>query len=364
MSHLCTAMFHLSKKRRISRLLLGVVMILGMMICTAPIVWARVGGDLVRKATWSPLTAEEAKARLQAWIKTIHADEATNRKVQTAWQTVSGEVDDDLLLERVAAALGAANAQAAEIVAACRSDAVDAPQHFAYLFDNMTPEFVRCNLRLLYGRWLAQHAHFDEALEHLAGISPAQVVDPAALLFYQCVAHHRLLQKEQCLQSLAKLMENESRLPRRYRTLGQLMEADIKPLETDSLDEVSRLMDDIRRRLNFGHAGKRVRQEEDDVIAKLDKMIEEMEQQQQQRQQTSGAGSGAQSRNPAQDSQPLGGRGPGDVDQKKIGSKSGWGNLPPKKREEALQQISKDLPAHFRAVIEEYFRKLAREGGK
>jgi hypothetical protein len=49
------------------------------------------------------------------------------------------------------------------------------------------------------------------------------------------------------------------------------------------------------------------------------------------------------------------------VDQKKIGSKSGWGDLPPKEREEALQQISKDLPAHFRDVIEEYFRKLARE---
>ena len=60
---------------------------------------------------------------------------------------------------------------------------------------------------------------------------------------------------------------------------------------------------------------------------------------------------------------PLGGKGPGNVDPKDIGSKSGWGNLPPKQRQEALQQISKDLPAHYREVIEEYFRRLAREGG-
>ncbi len=59
----------------------------------------------------------------------------------------------------------------------------------------------------------------------------------------------------------------------------------------------------------------------------------------------------------------MGGKGPGNVDQKRLKNEEDWGNLPPKERQEALQQISKDLPAHFRDVIEEYFRKLAREGG-
>jgi hypothetical protein len=59
----------------------------------------------------------------------------------------------------------------------------------------------------------------------------------------------------------------------------------------------------------------------------------------------------------------MGGKGPGNVDQKRLKNEAGWGNLPPKERQEALQQISKDLPAHFRDVIEEYFRKLARDGG-
>jgi lipopolysaccharide biosynthesis regulator YciM len=44
-----------------------------------------------------------------------------------------------------------------------------------------------------------------------------------------------------------------------------------------------------------------------------------------------------------------------------LGNKAGWGDLPPKQRHEALQQIGKDYPAHYRDVIEQYFRKLASE---
>ena len=61
---------------------------------------------------------------------------------------------------------------------------------------------------------------------------------------------------------------------------------------------------------------------------------------------------------------PAGGTGPGDIDPRRLTEKDGWGNLPPKDRQEALQQISKDLPAHFREVIEEYFLKLAKDGDK
>ena len=58
------------------------------------------------------------------------------------------------------------------------------------------------------------------------------------------------------------------------------------------------------------------------------------------------------------------GKGPGEVAKKPIGSESGWGDLPPRQRQEALQQIGKDFPAHYRDVIEQYFRKLASESGE
>jgi hypothetical protein len=163
------------------------------------------------------------------------------------------------------------------------------------------------------------------------------------------------------LPKIARLLENEDAIPRRYREVARLMAADIEPLKEDSLDEVSRIMDDVRRRLKLARAGKRVRDQEDDVIAKLDKMIEELEKQQQQQQQQQSGGNGSMQPNrPLDDSQPAGGQGPGNVAQRDIGNGSGWGNLPPRQREEAIQDITKNLPAHYRAVIEEYFRKLAR----
>ena len=57
----------------------------------------------------------------------------------------------------------------------------------------------------------------------------------------------------------------------------------------------------------------------------------------------------------------MGGKGPGEVTKRNIGSKSGWGDLPPKEREEAMQQIGRDFPAHYRDAIEQYFRRLATE---
>ena len=112
------------------------------------------------------------------------------------------------------------------------------------------------NLKLLYGRWLAQHEYYDESLALIGELNPEDVVDPASLLFYQGVGHQRLLDKDPCLSALDKLLENEGEIPQRYETVAQLMQADLKPLKTDSLNEVSRLMDDIERRLGFGRAGK------------------------------------------------------------------------------------------------------------
>ena len=57
-------------------------------------------------------------------------------------------------------------------------------------------------------------------------------------------------------------------------------------------------------------------------------------------------------------------RGAGDVDRRNVGKASGWGDLPARKREEALQQIGKEFPAHYRDAIEQYFRKLANEGSE
>jgi hypothetical protein len=313
-------------------------------------------------------TAEEAKQLALAWLAERHADAASLEAAAQLWQDTSPTASAPAVLDRLAATFAIADPRAAALVKLC-STASDKksllPQEWLTASDAVP--FERNNLRLYYGRWLSQQRLYDESLEQLAGLEPTDVVDPAALLFYQSVAHHRLLNKTDGLRTIDRLLSQVVDGPARYTTVAGLMREDLKALEDDSLDHIARRMDDIRRRLDLGRAGEKVRKEEDDVIASLDKLIEDMEkQQQQQQQQQSSGGGAAPPSQPMPDSRIAGAKGPGNVDKKNIGRTAGWGDLPAKEREEALQQIGKDFPSHYRDVIEQYFKKLAteEEGGR
>ena len=307
-------------------------------------------------------TVDDVRAGVLKYLDEIKADEVLRTQVIPLW---SSELPTSAteILDRLVDTLALADADARQLAALC-----DAPltnpslPDFTWLDDPSKPALARHNLRLLYGRWLSRERLYEESLVMLAELQPEQVVDPASLLFYQGIAHHRLLQKEPGMKVIRKLLDDVSDQPQRYVAVAGLMFEDLKALKNESLDHISRMMEDVERRLDLGRTGPKTRKVEDDVVAALDKMIEELEKQQQQQ---SGSGSGSnQSSNPAPDSRIMGGKGPGDVDKKNIGSKTGWGDLPPKQRQEALQQIGKDFPSHYREVIEQYFRKLAGEGGQ
>jgi len=322
--------------------------------------------ELERRATWSIPATADVKARLDDYLATKTLDETAKLKIETLWPDEAQPLDGGELLDRLTASLAVIEPHAAEVVAAVRHDQVPliAPKFEAFSNESLPP-LVRDNLRLLVGRWLAQHDLVDESLDVLKDVTPEHVVDPATLLFYQAVGHHRLLKKDECLATVTKLLEREADLPKRYVSLARLMEADIKPLKVDSLDEIARLMEDVRRRLALARAGKTVRDEEEQIVAKLEKMIEELEkqrQQQQQQQQQASNPRGKRPSNPLDDSKAAELKAPGEVDPKSLGKKDGWGNLPPKERQEVLQQIGRELPAHFRETIEEYFKRLAQDG--
>jgi hypothetical protein len=333
------------------------------LLVVAAIASARAADELEKRATWSMPATADVKAKLDDYLATKTLDETAKLKIEALWPDEALALEGSELLDRLAASLAVVDPKAAEIVAACQNPVTLPLPKFDYLNDESAPVFVRDNLRLLVGRWLASNHLVDESLDALKDAKAENVADPATLLFHQAVGYHRLLKKDECLAAVSKLLERESELPRRYVTLAHLMEADIKPLKVDSLDEIARLMEDVRRRLALARAGKVVRDEEDTIIAKLEKMIEELEkQQQQQQQQQSGQSGGRQPNQPMQDSQAAQMRGAGEVDPKSLGKKDGWGNLPPKERQEVMQQIGRELPAHFRETIEEYFKRLAQDG--
>jgi hypothetical protein len=336
---------------------------LALMVCVAA---HAQGPDSVSRpaGAWQPTPPEKVKTQVLAAIAAMNVDAAARAKAEAVWADVAPAAPEDDLLTRVARTFALVSPNGAKLVSLCsgpRTRLVISSQK--WLRDRGVPPVFAHNMRLFYAQWLVHESLFDEAQEQLSGLSPGEVVAPAALLFNQSVVYRALLNKELGLKTIDELLRGGDASPRRYAALARLMEDDLKGLKDDSLDHIARQMDDIRRRLDLGRAGPTVRTEQKGVVASLDKMIKAMEDQEQQHKEKEGSGA-VTPKKPAKDSRYMEGKGPGNVAGRDIGSGEGWGNLPPKEREQAMQQIGRDFPSHYRDVIEQYFRRLAAEGSE
>ena len=252
------------------------------MPCLTRLAQAQTSDPLAKPAAaWQPLRPEQVKAEALRWLETSVADAAGRAKAEAIWADLPSAATEDDLLVRLARTFALGDPNAAKLLAMCgqpRSQLILPAQ--AWLRDGRTPPLEANNLRLLYAGWLAHESLYDEALEQLSGLSPGDVVAPAALLFHQSVVYHALLNKESGLKSIGELLQGEEHSPRRYVALARLMQDDLSGLQTDTLDHIARRMGDIRRRLDLGRAGPKVRQEEDGVIKSLDKLIKKLEEEQ------------------------------------------------------------------------------------
>lgn len=325
-----------------------------------------VAADQLKKtASWNWPDVALYEQQLLSYLDQRGASPELQQQVEAFWEKTQSADSGPALLDRLLDVGGLIEPRIAEINTQLRSPSAELvyPGKLTWLTSDV-PGWLQDTVRLACGRTFGQRKLYDEALEALSGLQIATVCDPATLLFYRAAAEHHLLKKDECLANLRLLLERESELPSRFATVAQLMTADIEPLTEDSLDEVARLMQDVHRRLDLGRAGTRVRDEEQKIVDKLDKLIEQieeqMQQQKQQQQQQSGSPSPAQIK-PMDASQIAGGSGPGDVDNRDNGDRAGWGNLPPAQRQESLQRLTEELPSHYREVIEGYFRQLAKE---
>jgi hypothetical protein len=342
--------------RRTCRRVLLVVLILPI----AAVSYA--ASDFLAEPSWQPVSPEAVRARLEEYLRTAEVPLDRQAEVRDAWRAGMEDADAEML-DRLAECLARADERVAKLTRFCatpRKEAAALPE-FAWLADSDTPLLVRHNMRLYLARSLVQQGLYDEALSWTNGLKTDDVVAPDALLFYRAVAHHQLVEPAQADMALAQLMERQEGLPTRYQKLADLMQHDLSGLEDESLDHISRRMNDIRRRLAQGRAGERVQGIEKGVIESLDKLIKKLEEEAQKRAQAANASGQAQPSMPMQDSRIAELKGPGKVDRKDIGRKAGWGNMDEKEREKALQEIGREFPSHYREVIEEYFRRLAAE---
>lgn len=321
-------------------------------------------------------SAEELKTELFAWLKASRVEAEKVAEVEKLWAEVPENASSEDLHQLLCKSLAQVDERFAKLYEYCgyAPESVILPE-FAWLEDKELPPFVKNNLALLWGRWLAREAYYDEAENVLSGLDAESVADPASLLFYQGVAAHRLLKKEPGLSALDRLLDDVVDPPNRYVQVALLMRHDLANLREETLDHISRQMEAIETRLDKGHAGDKVKVTQKDVVDALQKMIAKLEEQQQQQGGGGGGGGGGQgqqpgpaggtqSSSPASDSSAAGGSGAGNVNNRDIAAKAGWGNLPPKEQEKALQDVSKSYPSYYREVVQEYFRKRAAKGSE
>lgn len=333
--------------------------------CWLLLVWAgsaQAGSDFVSDPTWRPADRQAVYNLLVDYLSAAKVSPDRQAEIRDLWWAAGGSEDEaGELLDQLAECLAQTDDRVAELVAYCSTSGHPLrPKEFAWLADSETPALVSHNMRLYYGRWLTQAGYYDEALAWTDGLKTADVVAPELLLFYRAVAYHQLVQPDQANATVLRLLERPDDLADRHHKLALLMQQDLTGLEDESLDYIARRMADIRRRLAQGSADHRVQDVEKGVVESLDKLIKNLEEQMQQMQCSSPAG-GQPSGTPMQDSQIAELKGPGRVEHRDVGDSADWGNLPAKDREQALQEIGREFPSHYREIIEEYFRRLASD---
>jgi len=216
------------------------------------------------------------------------------------------------------------------------------------------------DVRLAVARELIRRKRADDGWELLKALRPSEVSDPAALHFHRGGVLQTLGRHDDAVKEFLAL-EALPNVPERYAATAKALRIELANLKRESLPGVARDMREIRRRLEISRPDQRTQDLNKDVIGRLDKMIDDLQKQANAAKRKNG---GKPSK-PAEESRPIQEKTTGEVaDGRRFSNVGKWGDLPDKERAKALQDLTRDFPAHYRDAVEEYFKKLSKEGGE
>lgn len=326
-------------------------------------------------STLKAATPEVAKAKVQAYLKSV------NKFDQAAFDNIWAD-ESRTVLDRTADSLVLGNSEAAAILANVRKYDAPAPAELpALLKDSKQDNFFRTNLALAFAKAAASKKVYEEALEALNAVSaPEAAVDPSAFYFFKAVCEHATMRKDPAVGSILRLLDDVTDAPDRYKMVATLMFFEMQNWSADpkDLSNIERLMDNSGRRLELARGGEKTQDIQRKIVFRLDELIKELENKQKPGAGQSNGGNCPNGGKPgnqpggntvqpsqnAQDSVIMGGSGPGNVTDaqlRKIGEE--WGGLPAEKRAKIVEDITRDLPAKYKPMIDEYFKSLNRIHG-
>ncbi|HJT32198.1 MAG TPA: hypothetical protein VJ783_09155 [Pirellulales bacterium] len=126
----------------------------------------------------------------------------------------------------------------------------------------------------------------------------------------------------------------------------------------DPIGSIALDMEEVVIDLSGMATGQPTQESQKQIVGKLEKLIEELEQQSQSMQ---GGASGPNPSRPAADSVIKGG--PGGIGDLHAARRMGkqWAELPPHERDRIVQSMTEGFPAHYQKILERYYKRLAEE---
>ncbi len=315
------------------------------------------------------MSVEAAKAKAETYLKDAGAFD--QGKVDAIWNQ-----NDKSILDRTVESIALANPDAKKAIDEARDAAATPSTAVPAAIKNEKDAFAKTNLSAAFAKGLASKRVYEEALEAAKAITPENLVDPSAFYFFKAVAEHALIKRDDAVLSVIRLLDDVTDAPDRYKMVATLMYFDIQNWSKDPKDlaNIGKLMDNSGRRLDLTRGGTTTQDIQKKIVFRLDEKIKELENKCKGGQCNGGNCPGGGSPGPASGQNPSGpagtstlpvtGPNDGKVDAKvlRILAET-WGKLPPSERQKAVQEITRDLPAKHKPMIEEYFKSLNRMNG-
>lgn len=187
---------------------------------------------------------------------------------------------------------------------------------------------------------------------------------------YRASAFHQLGDKNKTVQALKDYKNQFGQETERDKAIVFLIDNDMLQWTDKELDAPVRKMRAVASRLRNDFGGPITQAKQKEIVEDLDRIIKETEDSAKNADKIKGDGFGdedgdkpeGQSQNGQKNSKGGTDSGKGNVDEKKL-TKLGqeWGKLPPKERAKALQELTREMPSKYRELVENYFRRLARD---
>lgn len=250
----------------------------------------------------------------------------------------------------------------------------DAAERFGRLRAHPDP-FVAANAAYFESRAWFELGDFERAQAAMAELESRTESDrlhtPFAphLWFLRAACQARNLEFDAAEASLAELRNRFPDAPEPVLVGARQLQLEVERRQTGTLDEVSTVMTFVADRLNVADPGDATRSRQEEVVALLDRLIQDQEQQEKQ----SGAGSVRRGGRPSQQSAPpatpreesAAPEGSAEIGElhgaPRAAAAESWGDLPPAEREKILQSIRERFPSRYRELVEQYYRALAED---